>query len=88
MLRRHDADHDFSAVQSFLQTAGGQDRCRYGLTGKEQFVHATGRDRIANFFLVRPEPDLMMAAASHHDGETRTPRARADNRDPAHPRLH
>ena len=58
MLRRHDADHDFGAVQSFLQTAGGRDRCRDGLSGKEQFVHATGGDRLANFFLVRPEANL------------------------------
>ncbi len=58
VLRRHDADHNLRAVQSFLKAAGGRDGCRDQLSGKKQFVDATGRDRIADFLSRAPTAAL------------------------------
>ena len=88
VLRRHYAYYNFGRLQSFIETAGHSDTVGNRIAGKKKFVYPPGRDRISDFFFKRPKPDLVRSLAPEHDGEPGSPRAGANDRNAAHPRLH
>src|SRR5579862_1900274 len=84
MLRGHDADDDVGLFKYRWKIIAGADRIGDRTPGQKLFVDSILRDRIADLFLVRPQPNAVGAFASENDGKPRSPRSGSDDGDFAH----
>src|SRR5208282_766323 len=87
MLRGHDADHDFCAIERGVQVAGRRNRFGQEEPRQEAFVDSASCDAFGNFRFVRPEPDLVCPFTSQDDCQSSAPGARADDGNTAHGRV-
>src|SRR5215472_13749123 len=87
MMRRHHAHHDLRAGESLLKVVGCASSGGQRAIGKEQAVGARLRYSLANFFLQRPEPYLVIAAPAGDNGYRRAPGTGADHGNPAQARF-
>src|SRR5271157_1383289 len=87
MLRGHDADDDFGIRERAGQIIRRRDRLRQLEAGQKALVDLAAGNTLANLWLVGPEPDGVRSLASQNDGQPGAPGARADDGNPAHPRL-
>src|SRR3974390_2539377 len=84
VVRRHHADDDGGIAQRLFEAIGGDDGGRDGAVCQEEFVDVPGVNTLADFGFVRPEADLVAAAASEDDGHSGAPSSSSDDGDAAH----
>ena len=84
MLRRHHAHYDLRSAKRFAKIVAHGHRLRNRAAGKKFLVHPLFHDRFTDVGFVRPQAYVVSAFASQNNGNSGTPRSRADDGDLAH----